>query len=72
MNAIKNKPAYEVYQVTQSLEWCCPGMLVFVMEGEVIGYQQNPDNGLTQTWAEDGETMGVFNPDDYVSCEQID
>lgn len=62
----------KTYAITQHLEWCCPGMLIFVdNSGNVIGQQQNPDNDLTQSWSEDGEDWGMFNPADYKEVREV-
>ena len=62
---------YQVYQVTSSPEWACPNMLIFVKDGMIIGNQQNPDNKLTQWWAEDHEIV-PFDEDYYTSVKLID
>ena len=60
------------YQVIQHNEWCCPGMLIFVDERQnIVGQQQNPDNALTQQWAEDDEDWGIFDPSNYKSVTKI-
>jgi hypothetical protein len=62
--------SYQTYQVTQNPEWSCPNMLVFVQNGMVIGHQQNPENKLTQWWAEDHEIV-PFNKRDYKKVKLI-
>ena len=62
----------KTYQVTQQLSWACPNMLIFVNDdNHVIGHQTNPDNALTQQWAEDGEDWGLFNPSEYKECKEV-
>ena len=61
----------KTYQVTQNLDWACPGMLVFVVDGRIIGHQQNPANGATQSWAEDGTDWGPFDPSNYKECKLV-
>ena len=47
-------------------------MLIFVDDqNQIIGNQQNPNNGLTSHWAEDDENWGGFHPEDYEKCELI-
>jgi len=62
--------SYQTYQGTQSPEWACPSMLVFVKDGMIIGNQQNPKNTLTQWWAKDHEIV-PFNKSDYKSVKLI-
>ena len=60
----------KTYKVTQKLQWCCPDMLVFVdTNNKVIGIQPNPDNTLTQQWAE--QNYGDFNPTEYEKIELV-
>ena len=61
----------KTYKVVQNLEWSCPSMLVFVEDGKVLGYQTNPENKLTQMWAEDEDDWGKFNPGDYQEVIEI-
>jgi hypothetical protein len=59
------------YQVTQKNEWACPGMLIFVYDGRMIGRQINPNNALTQEFAEDEEDWGEFNPSEYAEVKLV-
>lgn len=62
----------KTFQVIQSPEWSAPNMLVFVNEAnEIIGQQVNPQNALTQEWADDGETWGQFNPANYQFVTEV-
>lgn len=64
--------ALKMYQVIQYPEWSCPGMIYFVDENnKVVGNQQNPNNDLTQSWAEDGEDWGEFDPAEFKECVEI-
>ena len=65
---------YVTYQVTQNLDWCCPKMLVYVdNEGYITGGRYNPDNGLTE-WYADEEKYGLvkFEPESYKDCIKLD
>lgn len=62
----------KTFQVTQDLEWACPGMLIFVDDdGNIVGNQANPTNGLTAQWAEDGEDWGKFDPNEFAECKEV-
>lgn len=62
-----------VYKVTQKPSWACPGMLIFVIDNEVVGHQTDPLNDCTRVWYD----MSILNkkiffrPDDYESCQSI-
>ncbi len=62
----------KTFQVIQSPAWSAPNMLIFVnSQNEIVGQQVNPQNALTQEWAENGENWGQFNPANYQSVSEI-
>lgn len=64
--------SYNTYKVTyQKYNSLIANMLIFVFEGNIIGQQDNAQNTLTQTWADDDEDWGEFNPNDYLKCRLV-
>lgn len=63
----------KTYQVIQKNTWANPNMLIFVDEsGMVVGHRLNPNNSMTESWAEEGEDWGFFSPEDYESCHLVE
>jgi len=60
----------QIYQVEQHLNWACPGMLLFVENGHIIGRQLNPNNGGTYEYIDEDDL--VFDPEDYAKVALID
>lgn len=62
----------ERFQVIDRNLWLCPGAIIEIVDGLIVGGQSHLFNGLTSYAFDDEESCPFFNEDDYAYVRKID